>query len=256
MDLIFKALNDPTRRQLLDELKQQDGQSLTALVATTGLTRFAVMKHLKVLEAASLVVVRPSGRFKYHYLNVVPLQELVDRWIEPLTRQPLARALLDAKAGLEGAPDMTATAATASTDDKPDFVLETYIRTTPAKLWQALTDGAFTPQYYFGTTLELTLESNTPYRYLAADGSTMLSGEVLSVEPERRLEMTFLPAWTGPDGAVTRNVYEIEAMGESCRLTILHYGAAAAEAGVQQGWSRIAAGLKTLLETGEPLTIG
>ena len=66
------------------------------------MTRFGVMKHLKVLEGASLVISRKHGRFKYHYLNVVPLQEVIDRWIEPLTQKPLARATLDLKAKLEG----------------------------------------------------------------------------------------------------------------------------------------------------------
>ena len=255
MDAVFKALNDPTRRRILDALRQEDGQSLTALVEAAGLSRFAVMKHMKVLEAASLVVIRPAGRFRYHYLNALPLQELVDRWIEPLTRQPHARAVLNAKAGLEGHKTMTNPHPDAAASEKPAYVLETFIRTTPAELWQALTDGAFTADYYFGTRLESTLEPGAPYRYLAADGSTMLSGEIISIEPERRLEMTFLPAWGGEGAETTRNVYEIEPLGEVCKLTILHFGASAIGQGVAEGWSKIAAGLKTLLETGEALAI-
>ena len=107
MDAIFKALADDTRRQILDVLRDRDGQTLGELedsLAKLGvdMTRFGVMKHLKVLEAASLVISRKQGRFKYHYLNVVPLQEVIDRWIEPLTQKPLARATLDLKAKLEG----------------------------------------------------------------------------------------------------------------------------------------------------------
>jgi DNA-binding transcriptional ArsR family regulator len=107
MDAIFKALADETRRLILDLLRNRDGQTLGELelcVAKAGvnMTRFGVMKHLKVLEAASLVISRKRGRFKYHYLNVVPLQEVIDRWIEPLTQKPLARATLDLKAKLEG----------------------------------------------------------------------------------------------------------------------------------------------------------
>ena len=107
MDAIFKALADDTRRLILDVLREQDGQTLQDLelsLAGQGveMTRFGVMKHLKVLEAASLVISRKQGRFKYHYLNVVPLQEVIDRWIEPLTQKPLARATLDLKAKLEG----------------------------------------------------------------------------------------------------------------------------------------------------------
>lgn len=107
MDAIFKALADDTRRRILDVLHEKDGQTLGELeksIAKAGfeMTRFGVMKHLKVLEAASLVVSRKQGRFKYHFLNVVPLQQVIDRWIEPLTQKPLARATLDLKAKLEG----------------------------------------------------------------------------------------------------------------------------------------------------------
>ena len=110
MDAIFKALADDTRRQILDILRQRDGQTLGELEAAIALvgvemTRFGVMKHLKMLEAASLVISRKQGRFKYHYLNVVPLQEVMDRWIEPLTQKPLARATLGLKAKLEGKQD-------------------------------------------------------------------------------------------------------------------------------------------------------
>lgn len=118
VDNVFKALADSSRRTLLDRLREQDGQSLTELESALGMTRFGVMKHLKVLEAAGLVVSRKVGRFKYHYLNAAPLQAVIDRWIEPLIQKPLARAVLGLKAGLEGTATMTT---------KPDFVLQTYI---------------------------------------------------------------------------------------------------------------------------------
>ncbi|MGI9363937.1 MAG: metalloregulator ArsR/SmtB family transcription factor [Rhizobiaceae bacterium] len=107
MDAIFKALADDTRRLILDVLRKRDGLTLGELedaLADAGveMTRFGVMKHLKVLESASLVLSRKQGRFKYHHLNVVPLQEVIDRWIEPLTQKPLARATLDLKIKLEG----------------------------------------------------------------------------------------------------------------------------------------------------------
>ena len=102
MDAIFKALGDPARRDLLDSLRKRDGQSLSDLEQVLAMSRFGVMKHLKVLEEANLIVTRKDGRFKYHYLNVIPLQEILDRWIEPLTQKPLARAALDLKAKMEG----------------------------------------------------------------------------------------------------------------------------------------------------------
>ena len=108
MEAIFKALSDETRRALLDRLRERDGQTLTELESTLGMTRFGVTKHLGIVEAASLIVTRKQGRFKYHYLNAAPLQEVVDRWIEPLTQQPLARVMLDLKSELEGVRTMEA----------------------------------------------------------------------------------------------------------------------------------------------------
>ncbi|EFL90753.1 helix-turn-helix domain-containing protein [Ahrensia sp. R2A130] len=106
MDTIFKALNDPARRAVLDLLRERDGRTSTqieeALLASGfEMTRFGVMKHLKVLEVADLVTVRRSGRFKHHYLNAVPIQQVMDRWMEPLVAKPLARAVLDLKASIE-----------------------------------------------------------------------------------------------------------------------------------------------------------
>jgi DNA-binding transcriptional ArsR family regulator len=83
VDAVFKALSDPTRRALLDALRDRAGLTLTELEQGLGMTRFGVMKHLKVLEAASLVVTRKDGRFKRHYLNAAPIQEVADRWIAP-----------------------------------------------------------------------------------------------------------------------------------------------------------------------------
>jgi DNA-binding transcriptional ArsR family regulator len=101
MDAIFKALNDPLRRSILDRLRQKDGQSLQELEEGVEMTRFGVMKHLKVLEEANLITTKKQGRFKYHYLNAVPLQEVADRWIEPLLQAPAARGMLNLKAHLE-----------------------------------------------------------------------------------------------------------------------------------------------------------
>ncbi len=100
-DAVFKALADPTRRALLDALFAADGQSVQALGARVpGMTRFGVMKHLAVLEAANLVVARRRGRQKLHYLNPVPIAEIADRWISKYA-QPFVRALADLRVGLE-----------------------------------------------------------------------------------------------------------------------------------------------------------
>ena len=128
MDDLFKALNDPARRALLDSLRRKDGQTLSDLEEQLDMTRFGVMKHLKVLEDAHLIVTRRQGRFKYHYLNALPLQEMLDRWVAPFLR-PQAQVLSDLKTQLERASDM----------GKPDFMMQTFIRCTQDALWDALT---------------------------------------------------------------------------------------------------------------------
>lgn len=244
MDAVFKALSDPTRRALLDSLRDRGGQTLTELESGLGMTRFGVMKHLKVLEEASLVVTRRSGRFKYHYLNALPLQEVADRWMAPYAK-PLARFALDLKNSLEGARPMAT---------KPDFVLETFIRTTPKELWDALINPDKTALYYYGSRIDTTLQKGSPFRYQDQDGTWMVNGEVLDVVPEKRLETTFIAGWI-PGAPPTKVVYEIEPMGEVVKLTLTHYEIEKSMAGAESGWQLIFAGLKTYLETGTPLNV-
>jgi DNA-binding transcriptional ArsR family regulator len=99
-DLVFKALSDPTRRHLLDRLFDRDGRTLTDLESELAMTRFGVMKHLRVLEDAGLVVCRRSGREKLHHLNPVPIRRIHDRWIDKYT-EPHVAALSDLKTRLE-----------------------------------------------------------------------------------------------------------------------------------------------------------
>ncbi len=124
MDEVFRALADPTRRTLLDELYRQDGRSLTELQAVCSMTRFGVMKHLRVLEAAGLVVTRRRGREKLHFLNPVPIRLMHDRWVSKYA-EPWAAALSGLKQRLE---------------TPMEKVYEIYIRTTPERLWEAITD--------------------------------------------------------------------------------------------------------------------
>jgi len=100
MDDVFRALADPTRRSLLDELFKEDGQTLTALEERLPMTRFGVMKHLKVLEEAGLVVTRRRGREKLHFLNPVPIRLIHDRWVSKYA-EPWASSLVDLKRDLE-----------------------------------------------------------------------------------------------------------------------------------------------------------
>ncbi|MFN8052654.1 MAG: metalloregulator ArsR/SmtB family transcription factor [Acidimicrobiales bacterium] len=99
-DSVFKALADPTRRHLLDRLFERDGRTLTDLEADLDMTRFGVMKHLRVLEEAGLVVTRKAGREKLHFLNAVPIRLIHDRWIDKYTERQVT-ALIDLKNQLE-----------------------------------------------------------------------------------------------------------------------------------------------------------
>jgi uncharacterized protein YndB with AHSA1/START domain/DNA-binding transcriptional ArsR family regulator len=243
VDDVFRALADPTRRQLLDTLRDRGGLTLTELEQGLGMTRFGVMKHLKVLEEANLVVTRRDGRFKYHYLNALPIQEVADRWMAPYGK-PLARFALDIKKALE-----------APMADKPDFVFSTFIRTTPAKLWDAITNPEMTKLYYYGGRVQADLRVGGRFSYLDPSGEVNLDGEVLEIDPPRKLVTTFKATWSPPEGQVTRIMYEIEQMGDVCRLTMTHFDYEKSMAGVEEGWPMIVAGLKTLLETGQPLNI-
>ena len=245
VDAVFKALSDPTRRQLLDTLRDRGGLTLTELEAGLGMTRFGVMKHLKVLEEANLVVTRRDGRFKYHYLNALPLQEVADRWMAPYGK-PLARFALNIKNALESAPPMA---------DKPNFVFSTYIRTTPDKLWDALTNPEMTQQYYYGGRVQADLRVGGRFYYLDPAGEMNLDGEVIEIDPPRKLVTTFKATWSPPEGQTTRVMYEIEPMGEVCKLTMTHFDYEKAMAGIEIGWPIIISGLKTFLETGKPLAI-
>ena len=246
MDAVFKALSDPTRRQLLDTLRDRGGLTLTQLEDGLKMTRFGVMKHLRVLEAANLVVTKRDGRFKHHYLNALPLQEVADRWMASYAAaKPLARMVLNLKNALEETLPMA---------DRPDFVFETYIRTTPKALWEALTTAEMTRQYYYGSDVHADLKPGGRFYYSGPDGQLNLDGEVIEVVPERKLVTSFKATWA-PDGETTRIMFEIEPLGEACKLSVTHYDYEKSKAGVESGWPIIVAGLKTLLETGRPLVL-
>ncbi|MEL6958333.1 MAG: SRPBCC domain-containing protein [Pseudomonadota bacterium] len=244
MDALFKALGDPARRTLLDALRQKDGQSLSDLEATlTQMSRFGVMKHLRVLEDAHLIVTRKEGRFKYHYLNALPLQEAIDRWIDPLIK-PTARAVTRLKQDLERTNPMT----------KPDFMMQTFIDCTHDALWDALTKGELMGQYHFGCE-KIEGDHEKPgdqidmYFPPEMGGGVMLSNRVISIDPKSRIEMSFAPGWN-EEPSESRCVYLLEPEPRGMKLTIEHYELTEADGGVEEGWARFAAGLKSWLETG------
>lgn len=263
MDALFKALGDPTRRMILDRLRERDGLTLTELEAGTGMTRFGVMKHLKVLEEAHLITARKAGRFKHHHLNVLPLTEAMERWIEPLTQGPQARAILtlkrdlerDSKQDSEGETDMTVNDPKAPTpDEAPDFVMETYIRATPERVWEALTTAEVMTHYHFaGAGFRGKVEAGEDYALVRPGGGVMLSGRILEARPFAFLAMTFVPGWEDAPEA-SRNTYEITPVGGSVKLRVAHYDLPA-RSGIRDGWVKVLSALKTYLETGESLDV-
>ena len=143
-----------------------------------------------------------------------------------------------------------------SASDKPDFVLETYIRTTPEELWNALTDGEISKHYFQGdASVASSFEVGDEYLYTSGSGDPMLVGEILEATPFSRLAMTFLPTFMERPEKLSHNLYEIEELADACKLTISHFGVTPELASVKNGWAKIAARLKTYLETGESLNL-
>ena len=243
MDEVFKALADPTRRSLLDELFREDGQTLSALEERYPMTRFGVMKHLKQLEEAGLVVTRREGREKRHHLNPVPIRLVHDRWVSKYA-EPWAAGLSELKSRLE---------------ESMEKVFEIYIRTTPERLWEAITDPDMRARYNFGTRHEndLVVGSRFQVTHPGAEGP-LGEGENLVVDPPRRLVQGMVAVWSNDAKAegTSRVTWEIEPIADdSCRLTVTHDQLREdASEELYGGWPMILSGLKTLLETGDRLT--
>jgi uncharacterized protein YndB with AHSA1/START domain/DNA-binding transcriptional ArsR family regulator len=251
MEAVFRALADPHRRRLLDGLRERDGQALGQLEALLPeMTRFGVMKHLRILEGAGLVTTRRHGRLKLHFLNPVPIRLISDRWISRYAA-PWVNAMAHLKTTLEAERPMPAPA--------PKQVYEIFIRASVDRVWQGITDGELTKRYYFGTAVETDLTVGGPFNYLEADGSKMIDGEVLEVDPPRRLVTTFAAKWDPAlvDDPPSRVTFELTPMGELTRLTLTHDGFENENATFRDvavdGWSYLLSSLKTLLETGEPM---
>lgn len=256
---VFKALADPSRRELLDRLNAHNGLSLRDLSEGLGMARQSVSKHLAILEAANLVTAVRRGREKLHYLNPVPINEIAERWIHRF-EQERVDALADLKRALEEGPV-----------DNPRFVYTTYIRTTRERLWQALTDPAFTRRWW-QTTFDTDWQPGSSMTWdnhgvVIADPEQV----VLEADPPRRLSYrwhTFTPELKDRldfDDELfaklaaerrSRVTFELEALGDTVKLTVVHDdfepGSTAATM-VRHGWPVFLSSLKTLLETGEPL---
>jgi DNA-binding transcriptional ArsR family regulator/uncharacterized protein YndB with AHSA1/START domain len=259
-DDVFRALADPSRRVLLDSLNERNGQTLRELCSRLDIARQSVSKHLAVLEAANLVTTVRRGREKLHYLNAAPINEIADRWITRYERDRV-HALADLKRALED-----------TTMERPSFVYTTYIKTTPERLWQALTEPAFT-QAYWGITFDTDWTAGSTMTWHQR-GVTIADAEqrVVQSDPHRRLSYTWHTITPELADALdfdadTRDrlaaeprstvTFDIEPYSDDqVKLTVVHDGL---EPGglmgtlISEGWPRVVATLKTLLETGAPL---
>jgi uncharacterized protein YndB with AHSA1/START domain len=245
MDEVFRALADPTRRELLDELYRSDGQTLTALEQKFAMTRFGVMKHLRLLEEAGLIVTRRQGREKLHFLNPVPIRLIYDRWVSKYS-EPWAAGLTGLKRDLE------------EQERSMEKVFEIYIKTTPERLWDAITDPQVRAKYNFGGGIVSDWTPGSEFTFgHPASGIALGEGVNLEVDPPRRLVQTMTALWSEEVRAEgsSRITWEIEPVADSCRLRVTH-DQLRGEANDQLygGWPMILSGLKTWLETGELLT--
>jgi uncharacterized protein YndB with AHSA1/START domain/DNA-binding MarR family transcriptional regulator len=259
MDEVFRALADPSRRALLDALHARGGQSLRELGEGLAMTRQAVAKHLAVLEEAGLVVTSRHGREKHHHLNAAPINDVADRWIRRYDRAR-AEALADLKSALE------------ATEVSDDFVYVTYIRTTPEKLWQALTDPAFIVRYFDGGGPRSDFRVGSPVLWsMTGEEPHDWDQQVLEADPPRRLsyswhtyqpEMQEIFGWSDERLAELQQekrskvTFDIEEAHGAVKLTVTHddfVPGSEMKKGVEQGWPGILSNLKSLLETGEPV---
>jgi uncharacterized protein YndB with AHSA1/START domain/DNA-binding transcriptional ArsR family regulator len=248
MEPVFRALADPSRRLLLDRLFERDGQTLGELSRQLpAMTRFGVMRHLDVLGAADLVTTQRVGREKRHYLNPVPIRLVHDRWISKYA-EPVVGAMAALKQHLEVQPMPV-----------PQHVYSVYIRTSADAVWRAITDGDQTVRYYYGTRVASDWRPGSPIVYTYPDGTVAADGEVLEVDASRRIAMSFHARWDPEleaEGPV-RQSWQIEPAADgTCRLTVTTDGMGArTEKEFTGGIPYIVSGLKTLLETGEPLAV-
>ena len=262
MDMVFKALADPTRRSLLDALFKHDGQTLSALEQRFPMTRIGVMKHLRVLEGAGLVATRRRGREKLHFLNPVPIRLVHDRWVSKYA-EPWAATLTGLKRKLEEETmDAVDVPHRVPLSPNPEgqgamAVFEIYIKTTPERLWEAITDPTLRATYSFGVETHSDWTPGSSYTAAVPGVVEIASGENLEVDPPRRLVQSFNALWSDDVKAAgaSRVTWEIIPVGDSCQLTVIHDQLPEqANAELYGGWPMILSGLKTLLETGESLT--
>lgn len=249
LDLVFKALADPTRRLLLDRLRAQDGQTLSDLCRSLVMTRQSATQHLDQLAVARLVTVVRHGRERLHYLNPVPIHEIGDRWLRAY-EEPRLRQLRTIKRRAED------TTLTETTGTVPTYVYVTYIRATAEQVWQALTDADLTARYW-GHANVSEWQPGSRWEHRRVDGSDAVdvAGTVVETDPPTRLVVTFEDSDEERPAGPSVVTFLVEPHEGIVRLTVTHENLPdeAMRAGISRGWPAVLANLKSMLETGDVL---
>lgn len=250
MDPVFKALADPTRRLLLDRLREHNGQTLGELCEYLDMARQSATQHLDILARANLVTVVRRGRERLHYLNPAPIHEIDERWISEFDG-PRLRAISAIKNHAEEY------AVTTEPTPVPTYVYVTYIRARAQDVWRALTDADLTARYW-GHANVSDWQPGSAWEHRRADGSGVVDvvGRVIEAEPPTRLVVTFDDApGTEPSREPSIVTFLVEPHQDIVRLTVTHENLPNAEMlhGISHGWPAVLANLKSLLETGETL---
>ena len=261
---VFRALADPTRRAILDALFVADGQSVGALCALSPeMTRFGVMKHLRVLEQANLVATAKSGRERLHYVNPVPITQIAHRWVSKYAA-PFAAALVNLDDQVTQLPAPTTFGGTLM--DRPEHVYQIYIAASPDQVWTAITDSEWTRRYFHRTAFVEPPLAGRPYRQVLPDGRPATDGMVEEVTPPVDGQPgRFVHTWhvlydeemsAEPAGRVE---WLVELAGEGLtRVRLVHSGLEQSPLtweNVKNGWVWVLDALKTVLETGRSLPV-
>jgi uncharacterized protein YndB with AHSA1/START domain/DNA-binding transcriptional ArsR family regulator len=247
---VFKALADPTRRKLLDLLYSSDGQTLHELCEPLDMSRFGVMKHLNILEEAELLTTKKIGREKLHYLNAVPISQIYNRWVSKYA-ETWADELISLQEELENETNM---------ENKPSHINRIAIKAKPEQVWNALTDPEKTTKFWFHCAVRSTWKAGAPFE-LWSEGEKKAEGIILDLDPPHKLMLSFrFHAFPGTENDTpSRITWEIQEHGEIAGITlvtVIHDQFEQSENTakvLENGLPIVISGLKTLLETGEPL---
>lgn len=249
IDLVFKALADPTRRFLLDRLRDRNGQSLNDLCEQIDMARQSTTQHLDILERACLVAVVRRGRERLHYLNTTPIHEIDQRWIAEFDTPRLdALAAIKARAEKEAMTDQD--------NPVPTYVYVTYIEANADQVWRALTDADLTAKYWGHANVSDWKPGSTwEHRRLDASGQADVVGRVVESDPPTRLVITFESPEAEPSENPSTVTFTVETHQDIARLTVTHEHLAddTAYKEISHGWPAVLANLKSLLETGHVL---